>query len=108
MRIIKEDIASIAVFPEGYTSLDGLLHPFRSGVFKIAQKANVPIVVCTLRNTRPVIHNGLRLKPTHMELRLLDVIPAEEIKGIPTAQIAERVHALMAEDLGPDLVLPET
>ena len=107
IQILKDDKASIAVFPEGYTSLDGLLHPFRGGVFKIAQKANVPIVVCTLQNTNKPFHNAPRLKPTHVHLHLLDVIPAEEIKGIPAVEVANRVHAMMAEDLGPDLVLKE-
>ena len=105
IQILKEDKASIAVFPEGYTSMDGLLHPFRSGVFKIAQKANVPIVVCTLQNTNKPFHNVLKLKRTHVHLHLLDVIPAEELKGVTAVEIGNRVHAMMEEDLGPDLVL---
>ena len=108
IQILKEDKASIAVFPEGYTSLDGLLHPFRSGVFKIAQKANVPIVVCTLQNTNKPFKNVLKLKRTHVHLHLLDVIPVEELKGVTAVDIGNRVHAMMAEDLGPDLVLPES
>ena len=43
--ILEQDKASIAVFPEGYTSRTGHLQPFRNGVFKIAQRAKVPIVV---------------------------------------------------------------
>ena len=43
-----------AVFPEGYTSMDEKLHPFRSGVFKIALRAKVPVVVCTVQNTNKV------------------------------------------------------
>lgn len=104
IQLIKEDKASIAVFPEGGIDDDGLLHHFRPGVFKIAQKANVPIVVCTLKNTKEVVHNILRLKPSHVELNVLEVIPAEELKGISTVEISDRCHALMAEDLGPDLV----
>lgn len=107
ISILKEDKASIAVFPEGYTSDDGLLHPFRHGVFKIAQKANVPIVVVTLQNTQYVFHNALRLKPTRVKLHLLDVIPAEELKGVTAVDIGTRVHAMMAADLGEDLVLKE-
>ena len=106
--IIREDKASIAVFPEGYTSLDGLLHPFRHGVFKIAQKANVPIVVCTLQNTNKVFKNAMRLTPTHVHLHLLDVIPAEEVKAVTTVELGNRIHTMMAQDLGPDLVLKET
>ena len=108
INIIKEDKASVAVFPEGWVSMDRKLHPFRPGVFKIAQKANVPIVVCTLRNTYTVLPNMLKLKPSEIELHLVDVIPAEELKGVTTTDIAHRVHKLMADDLGPDLVLQET
>lgn len=104
IRIIKEDKASIAVFPEGATNHDSLLHHFRPGVFKIAQKANVPIVVCTLNDTRPIIKNGLRLKGTDVQLHLVAVIPPEELKGKNAVEISDRVHAMMAADLGADLV----
>lgn len=104
ISIIKEDKASIAVFPEGYTSKDGKLQHFRSGAFKIAQKANAPIVVVTLRNTKAILHNAARLKPTQVELHLVGVIPPEELKGVTTVEIGERVHKMMADDLGPDLV----
>lgn len=105
INLIKEDQVSIAVFPEGYTSKDHKLHPFRNGVFKIAQKANVPIVVCTIQNTQNVFHNLLRLKSTQIPLHLVGVIPAEELKGVTTVEIGERVHKLMADDLGPENVL---
>ena len=107
IQIIKEDKASIAVFPEGGTNHDDKLHHFRPGVFKIAQKANVPIVVCTIQNTRPIIHNGLRLKKTHVDLHLVDVIPAEDLKGKTTVEISDRVFAMMAADLGPELIAAE-
>ncbi len=105
IQILKEDKASIGVFPEGgILSEDGKLHHFRPGVFKIAQKANVPIVVCTLKNTLHSVPNLLHLKPTHVELSVLEVIPPEEIKGVTTVDIANRCYQLMAEDLGPDLI----
>lgn len=100
VRMLKEDEVSIGVFPEGYTSLDGKLHDFRSGVFKIAQKANVPIVVCTLQNTQYIFRNAMRLRPTDVHLHLLAVIPPEELKGVTAVEIGERVHAMMAADLG--------
>ena len=106
IHLIKEDKVSIAVFPEGYTSLDEKLHPFRPGVFKIAQKANVPIVVCTVQNTQHVFHNVLHFRHTDVPLHLLGVIPAEELKGVTTVDISNRIHQMMAEDLGPENVLP--
>ena len=104
IAIVKEDKASMGLFPEGTRSLDGKLHHFRSGGFKIAQKANVPILVCTIQNTHKVFKNFLHLKATPIPLHLINVIPAEELKGVTTVDIASRVHGLMAEDLGPDLV----
>jgi len=104
IQLIKEDKVSIGVFPEGYTSKDGRLQPFRSGVFKIAQKAEVPIVVCTIRGTRDIFPNLKRLKRTRVELRLLEVIPAAELKGRTAVEIGERVRSIMAADLEPEQV----
>ena len=107
IKLIQNDQASVAVFPEGYTSMDGLLHPFRSGVFKIAQKAKVPIVVCTVQNTNKPFKNIKTLTPTDIHLHLLAVIQPEEFAGITTVELAGRIHTMMAEDLGPDLVLQQ-
>ena len=105
IQILKEDKASVAVFPEGgILSEDGKLHHFRPGVFKIAQKANVPVVVCTMKNTKDVIHNMARLKPSYVEMDVLEVIPAEELKGVTTVDIAHRCYDLMAANLGADLI----
>ena len=100
ISLIKEDKCSMCVFPEGYTSKDGKLHPFRPGVFKIAQKANVPIVVCTIQNTRPIFRNLKKLKKTDVELHLVEVIPPEEIKGLSTVELSDRIYACMIADLG--------
>ena len=107
IRLIKEDEVSIAVFPEGYIRDDGLLHHFRSGVFKIAQRTNVPIVVCTIRNPAQIFENLPKLKPTEVWLNLVKTIQPEEYAGMNTVQIAEMVHELMARDLGADLVAEE-
>ena len=105
ISILKEDLSNIAVFPEGRKSTDRfLLHHFRPGVFKIAQKANVPIVVCTLNGSQNILPNAKRLRRTQVRLHLLEVIPAEELKGVTTVDIAARVHAIMAADLGAEFV----
>ena len=108
IRLIQEDQVSIAVFPEGYIHGDEKLHTFRSGVFKIAQKTKVPIVVCTLQNTQKVKKNMPHFKPTDVHLHLVGVVQPEEFESLTTVDSANRVHAMMAEDLGPDLVLQET
>ena len=95
IQFIKDDKASIAVFPEGGTNkTDAPLLPYRSGVFKIAQKSNVPIVVCSLVNSRAILHNMFR-KHTEVWLDVLDVVPAEELDGKTAIEVGERVHAVM-------------
>ena len=105
ISILKENKANVAVFPEGRKSTDRyLLHRFRPGVFKMAQKADVPIVVCTLRGTQNIFPNAKKLRPTPIRLNLVEVIPAGELKGVTTVDIAQRVHGLMAADLGAENV----
>ena len=100
IEIIKEDKASVAVFPEGYVSLDGKLRHFRSGVFKIAQRTGVPIVVCTVTNTRQAMKKLLRLEKSEVTVHLVDVISGEDAKAVPTVEVAERVYEIMISDLG--------
>ena len=107
IQLIKDDEVSVAVFPEGGIKGNNLLNPFRPGVFKIAQKANVPIVVCTLWGSQDVFKNLAKLKPTDVDLHLVGVIPAEELKGVTAVDISNRVRAMMAADLGEERVYQE-
>ncbi len=107
VQLIKDDQVSIGVFPEGYIHKDHKLHHFRSGVFKIAQKTKVPIVVCTLKNTPQVFENMPKLKKTVVDLHLIDVIGPERYEGMTTVDLGNTVYDLMAADLGPDMVSAE-
>ena len=99
IQFIKEDKASIAVFPEGGTSKSGLLQPFRNGAFKIAQKAGVPIVVCALTNTKAILKNMFRRR-TDVHLDVLDVIPAETVASLKTTvEIGDYAHKILSEGL---------
>lgn len=103
IQIVKEDQASVAVFPEGYCSVSGKLYHFRSGVFKIAQKANVPVVVCTIRGTKDVLPRLKKLRASRVDVHLVDVIPAEQVKALSTVDLAELVYEKMIGDLGEHL-----
>ena len=81
-----------------------LWSPFRHGVFKIAQRTGVPIVVCTLQGTQHVLKNAVKLKPSSVQMHLVGVI--EEVKGRNTVELGEQAYRMMADDLGPELVLP--
>ena len=103
--MLKEDKVSVAIFPEGRINKYRKLAHFRPGVFKIAQKAGVPIVVCTLQNTNHAIGRLLKLKGTTVDVHLLDVITPEQFADLTTVEVAEKVYAMMAADLGPENVL---
>ena len=100
IQIVKEDKVSVGVFPEGYVSLDGKLRHFRGGVFKIAQKANVPVVVCTLRDSKKAMDRLLKLQSSQTEVHLVEVISAEEAKSMTTVDLGERIYESMIADLG--------
>ena len=105
--LIQEDKCSLGVFPEGYIHKDKKLHHFRHGVFKIAQRTKVPIVVCTMRDTAAVFHNAARLKKSTVELRVLKVLQPEEFEAMTTVDLSEQIYGLMAADLGPERVAAE-
>lgn len=100
IQMIRDDEVSVGVFPEGYTSKDGKLHPFRPGVFKIAQKTNVPIVVCSIQGTRMIFQDLKKLKKTDVHLHLVDVIQPEQYKGMSTVELSSLVYEKMITDLG--------
>lgn len=105
ISLLKNDTVSIAIFPEGRINKYKKLAHFRPGVFKIAQKANVPIVVCTIRNTNRVLPRLMKLKGSAVDLRLLEVIPAQALEGRTTVDIAQQVYDIMAADLGQENIL---
>ena len=99
IRFVKEDKISVGIFPEGKCNLtDELLLQFRSGAFKIAQKAGIPIVVCCTAGTKHLLRQMFR-KRTDLYLDVLDVVPAEEVAGHSTVELAERIYPIMRAGL---------
>ena len=108
IQLIREDKASVAVFPEGYIHEDKKLHHFRSGVFKIAKKTEVPIVVCTIKNTKDAISNLLHHRRTDIQVSVLDTIPPEAYAALTTVELGEKIYQMMAADLGPENISENT
>lgn len=102
IQLLKADEVSVGVFPEGGINAQRKFKHFRPGVFKIAQKAQVPIVVCTLRGTHHVISNLLKGKRSTVSVHVLDVIEPDWMEGKTTVEIADHIYGIMAADLGPE------
>lgn len=88
--LIHKDEVSVGVYPEGTRSKECVLLPFHNGVFKIAQKADVPIVVVAIRGTEK-IHKQFVRRVTDVYVDVIDCIPAEEVHVKPSV-IGERVY----------------
>lgn len=90
-ELIKSDTVSIGVYPEGTRSKTNELLPFHNGVFKIAQKANVPIVVASIRGTEK-IHKNTPFRSVPVNIDILDVLSPEDIYHRRTDQIGEIIR----------------
>ena len=99
IQFLKEDKCSIVVFPEGGTNrTEEDLLPFRNGAFKVAQKAQVPIVICALVNSKAILKNMFR-RHTDVYLDVLDVIPPEQFAEQRTVEVGDRAHRILLEGL---------
>mgnify|MGYP003295184158 CR=1 FL=1 len=73
----------------------GEMLPFHNGVFKIAQKADAPIVVLSIAGTEKIAKRT-PFKPTDVYLDVLEVFPSENIQGIKTETIGMMARHLIA------------
>ncbi|MCR5664586.1 MAG: 1-acyl-sn-glycerol-3-phosphate acyltransferase [Oscillospiraceae bacterium] len=95
---LKRGLCSIGIYPEGTRSRSGELLPFHAGSFKIAQKAGVPVaIVCTsgaatLKKRR---FPGVRT----LRLEVLEVLEAERVCAMSTAELAEEARSKIAARL---------
>ena len=70
---------SLAVFPEGTRTRDGQLQEFKSGAFKIALKAGVPIVPVAIRGTFTLLpRTTLAPKPGRVDVILSPPIETQD------------------------------
>ncbi len=96
--LLREGTVNMGVYPEGTRSKSGELLPFHNGVFKIAQKADCPVVVLAVRGTEQV-HSRTPFRKTNVYLDVLEVLPADWIKSNKTDIIGSRVSRMLEEHL---------
>ena len=99
--LIKRDEVSIVVYPEGTRSKKFKLLKFHAGVFKIAQKANVPIVVATIQGGE-LVKDRYPFRRTHVYIDVLDVFDREKVKSHTTDELSNEARQLMLEKLEPE------
>lgn len=93
-KLLKKQEVSIGIYPEGTRSKNGQLLPFHNGVFKIAQKAEAPIVVLCVTGTEK-ISKRTPFRRTDVYLDVLEVFSAQGIKETKTEMIGTAVRRLI-------------
>ncbi len=94
--LIKSGEVSVGVYPEGKRSKSEEMLEFHDGVFKIAQKAQCPIVVGHISGTEKV-HKRAPFLRTHITLDIVEVIMPEEFNGLSSHEISDRVRQKLEE-----------
>lgn len=100
INIIKEVKSGLnfIVFPEGTRSKGIGLHHFKAGAFKIVQKSGADMVICALEGTyRKRLVIPLLYTPVH--IKVVEVVSGDEIKDVPTHEIATKYENLVKEEI---------
>ena len=93
-KLLKKQEVSVGIYPEGTRSQKCELLPFHNGVFKIAQKAEAPIVVLSITGTEKIFQRT-PFQPTDVYLDVLEVFTGENIKEMKTEIIGMMVRHLI-------------
>jgi len=84
----------LAVYPEGTRSKGPHVNEFRHGIFKVAQKAEVDILVIAVDGMYKV-KRRFPFRQTKVFIRVCELIPYQEIANIPTSEIGARVKNII-------------
>jgi 1-acyl-sn-glycerol-3-phosphate acyltransferase len=91
---------SVMIFPEGTRSKTGELQEFKTGAFRTAIQAGVPILPMVVLGTRDaLVKHDWRFGRSHAEVRVLAPIPTEGLTKHDVDDLTDRTRALIAETL---------
>ena len=96
--LIKRDVVSIGVFPEGTRHVGEEMLPFRNGAFKIAQRAKCPVLVAAIRGTEN-IRRFCPWRDTDVYLDFVELIGEEQVARMNTVEIGEHARTCMTSAL---------
>lgn len=95
-RFIKQN--SLGIFPEGRRTPDNLIHEFKAGAFKIAERTKAPIALVLLDHVHDSLFNRLRVRPHRALVKIVGVYEYAEYGKYSSQVLAEMyVAQLKAE-----------
>lgn len=95
-QFISDGICSIGIYPEGWVSKDGTLQEFRHGSFRIAKKANCPVVVAHITGTDKVLRFPF-WKKCEVVFEIKGIVPTEFVKENKTLEISNFAREIMTK-----------
>ena len=91
---------SVLVLPEGTRALTPDVGPFRSGAFRIAARAGVPVVPIAIHNATDVMaRSGLTLRPGRVEVTILTPVDTRDWDPAAIRAETDRVRQSLVEAL---------
>lgn len=91
---------SVAVFPEGTRSYDGVLRGFKKGSFRLAIKAETSVVPLTITDSHLVMKRGeVTVHPRTVKLIIDRPIAVEGWSEERAAELGERVRQIVSKNL---------
>jgi 1-acyl-sn-glycerol-3-phosphate acyltransferase len=97
----------VMIFPEGTRSRDARLLPFKSGAFRLAIEAGVPVLPVAVWGTAEGIKKGgLSVGACDAVARILPPFPTAGLTQTDAAALRDRVRAAMAAVLPPEATAP--
>ena len=93
---IRKERISVWFMPEGHRNTSGTLLPFKSGAFRLAIAAGVPILPIVAAPISAVIDPpNRRVRRGTLRVRVLDPVPTAGLGGKDAAALSDRVRAAM-------------
>ncbi len=90
-RLVREVGLDMGIYPEGTRSRTGGPLPFKEGAFMMAKWADAPIVLMTTEGTEKIAGRAF-FHRNHVRLRVIEVIPREEVAAMSVGELTTRAE----------------
>ncbi len=94
------DNVNVTIAPEGTRNNGGEILEFKAGAFKMATKAQAPVLPVAIEGTYQLFEgNGKKLRPAKVILSVLDPIPTEGLTREEEKALPAKVRALIEQEV---------
>jgi len=91
---------SLVVFPEGTRSKGGEMGEFKSGSFRLATDAKVPIIPVCIKGTSEVFEkNGRLIKPAKIKVTICSPIGPNVYENMNAKELAAHIEGIIRKEL---------